>query len=124
MASPFGLPPGDATTSTLPSGCTRSTVAPLSSTHSNVPSGIHTGPSGNWRPVAISVTSGWLMTLFPLWGPLGPRLAARPDTDLAVARLVAEHALDRLVKTGNRGRMRIRLDPQDEYMHPLEEASN
>ena len=32
--APFGLPPGSATTSTRPSGCTRSTVRRCSSTHS------------------------------------------------------------------------------------------
>ena len=57
IASPLGLPPGVAIVSMRPSGCTRSTVRRLSSTHSTVPSGIHTGPSGNSSPVAISVIS-------------------------------------------------------------------
>src|SRR5947207_6711943 len=57
IASPFGLPPFSDTTSVLPSDCTRTTVPPRSSTHSTLPSGIHTGPSGKRNPLAISVIS-------------------------------------------------------------------
>src|SRR5437764_8927591 len=57
IASPFGLPPFSDTTDVLPSDCTRTTVPPRSSTHSTLPSGIHTGPSGKRNPLAISVIS-------------------------------------------------------------------
>src|SRR3954454_24060598 len=55
---PFGLPPFSDTTSTRPSGCTRSTVPRPSSTHSSVPSSIAIGPSGKNRSDATSVVSG------------------------------------------------------------------
>src|SRR5436309_11114069 len=57
IASAFGLPPFADTTAVLPSDCTRTTVPPRSSTHSTLPSGIHTGPSGKRNPLAISVMS-------------------------------------------------------------------
>ena len=57
IASPFGLPPFSDTTAFLPSDCTRTTVPPRSSTHSTLPSGIHTGPSGKRNPLVISVIS-------------------------------------------------------------------
>src|SRR3954454_5029614 len=60
-ASPFGLPPGSATTSLRPPGCTRWMRPPLSSVTSTVPSAIQTGPSGDWSPDVISSNAGWLI---------------------------------------------------------------
>src|SRR2546428_12677690 len=57
IARPFGLPPFSDTTAFLPSDCPRTTVPPSSSTHSTLPSGIHTGPSGKRNPLVISVIS-------------------------------------------------------------------
>src|SRR3954468_8899767 len=58
---PFGLPPGSATVSLRPSGCTRLIRPPFSTVHSTVPSAIQTGPSGNWSPDVISSNAGWLI---------------------------------------------------------------
>src|SRR6266540_1836576 len=109
IASPFGLPPFSETTSFLPSGCTRTTVPPSSSTHSRLPSGIHTGPSGNRRPVATSVISGSM---------LSPLAATSP---VAAERSMPLTARSR---AGCMARMKLRLEPSDEYMHPLESAKN
>src|SRR5262245_48535827 len=54
MAAPFGPPPVRATMLVRPSGATRVSVPRRISTTSTLPSGSATGPSGNWRPVAIS----------------------------------------------------------------------
>src|SRR5262245_42328867 len=61
IAAPFGLPPGDATVSLLPSGRTRVMHPPPSSTTRTEPSSSATGPSGNFSPDATSVICGSLM---------------------------------------------------------------
>src|SRR3989442_664542 len=82
IARPFGLPPVSDTTAFLPSDCTRTTVPPSSSTHSTLPSGIHTGPSGKRNPLVISVISTSMSV------PPGRRPRSRG----------AKHLLDRSVK--------------------------
>src|SRR4051812_2015525 len=57
MAAPLGPPPVSATTSTDPSGHTRLRLRRLISTHSTLPSGSATGPSGNCSPSATTRTS-------------------------------------------------------------------
>src|SRR3546814_9000924 len=54
MAAPFGPAPGVATTCFVPSGSTRVSVPPATSTRITDPSAIATGPSGNFRPSVIS----------------------------------------------------------------------
>src|SRR4051794_25179111 len=61
IAAPFGLSPGVATVSFEPSGRTRMTQPPASSTTRTLPSDIATGPSGKRSPSVISVTCGVLM---------------------------------------------------------------
>src|SRR5215217_3150943 len=97
IASPFGLPPFSDSTAFFPSGCTRTTVPPRSSTHSRVPSGIHTGPSGKRNPLVISVIS------------MGPERST---------------SLTGRSRPSWMARMKLRLDPSDEYMHQLESAKN
>src|SRR5262245_5088846 len=96
MAAPFGLPPGAATSDFDPSGPTRVRQPPPSSVTMTLPSAIATGPSGNRSPDVISVISGWLMHRSRAFSCGGGQ-----DTG-----------------------MRIRMEPSDEYMHTLEEASN
>src|SRR5436190_20936803 len=93
---PFGLPPGVARVSLAPSGFTRVMQPPINSTTSTSPFGKATGPSGNRNPEVISVISGIDM---PRPFPVNTR-----QVKMCL--------------------MRIRLEPQDEYMHPLETASN
>src|SRR5215813_5148086 len=55
MAAPLGPPPSLAITCCLPSGMTRVSVWRAISTRITEPSGIATGPSGNFRPEVISL---------------------------------------------------------------------
>src|SRR5262245_35274984 len=55
MAAPLGPPPSLAMTCCLPSGMTRVSVWRAISTRITEPSGIATGPSGNFRPAVISL---------------------------------------------------------------------
>src|SRR5258708_36704328 len=55
MAAPFGPPPSLAMTCCLPSGMTRVSVWRAISTRITEPSGMATGPSGNFRPEVISL---------------------------------------------------------------------
>src|ERR1700694_362918 len=55
MAAPLGPPPSLATTCCLPSGMTRVSVSRAISTRITEPSGMATGPSGNFRPEVISL---------------------------------------------------------------------
>jgi hypothetical protein len=50
----LGPPPVSATTVTSPVSVTRDSVPRMISTTSTLPSGIAMGPSGNFRPEAIS----------------------------------------------------------------------
>src|SRR4051812_3968505 len=61
MAAPFGPPPTSATTSLVPSGCTRVSRPPRTSTTNTSPSGRATGPSGNSRSV-VTTSNGMVST--------------------------------------------------------------
>src|SRR4029077_1727895 len=98
MAAPFGPPPSLAMTCCLPSGMTRVSVWRAISTRITDPSGMATGPSGNFRPVVISLC-GVVMVVSPLLAPEGGLALGEEGRDafleiLAAAQLTLEIALD------------------------------
>src|SRR4029077_19691557 len=98
MAAPFGPPPSLAMTCCLPSGMTRVSVWRAISTRITEPSGMATGPSGNFRPEVISLC-GVVMVVSPLLALEGGLALGEEGCDaflviLAAAQLALQVALE------------------------------
>src|SRR5260370_25968444 len=98
MAAPFGPPPSLAMRCCLPSGMTRVSVWRAISTRITEPSGMATGPSGNFRPDVISLC-GVVMVVSPLLALEGGLALGEEGRDafleiFAAAQLTLEVALD------------------------------
>ena len=98
MAAPLGPPPSLAMTCCLPSGMTRVSVSRAISTRITEPSGMATGPSGNFRPEVISLC-GVVMVVSPLLSLEVGLALGEEGRDafleiLAAAQLALEVALD------------------------------
>src|SRR6266852_1652270 len=98
MAAPFGPPPSLAITCCLPSGMTRVSVWRAISTRITEPSGMATGPSGNFRPEVISLC-GVVMVVLSLLALEGGLALGEEGRDalleiVAAAQLALEVAFD------------------------------
>src|SRR5258708_15678908 len=126
MAAPFGPPPSLAMTCCLPSGMTRVSVWRAISTRITEPSGMATGPSGNFRPEVISLCGVVMVVSLPLLALEGGlalgeegrdafleiRAAAQRALEVALevelpAEVVLAGAIHRLLDAGERHRRPI-----------------
>src|SRR5260370_42490196 len=95
MAAPFGPPPSLAMTCCLPSGMTRVSVWRAISTRITEPSGMATGPSGNFRPEGISLCGDVMVVSLPLLALEGGRALGGDGRDASLEiRATAQRALE------------------------------